>query len=178
MPQASVQELRAHKGLSMTKIITVAGKEGLKELEGSVKKGANGYLLRPISATDLYRTIHAQIEPHPRLSPRLKVIFKVNVTSGQSARSTYATAMSEQGVFIRTLKPLPIGTTVKLGLDLPSARPIIVQGEVIYSIPEDTEKLTEPGMGIRFLDLDKDLQEGLRKFIDEQIAGESGYESL
>lgn len=178
MPQASVQELRAHKGLSMTKIITVAGKDGLKELEGSVKKGANGYLARPISATDLYRTIHAQIEPHPRLSPRLKVIFKVNVTSGQSARSTYATAMSEQGVFIRTLKPLPIGTTVKLGLDLPSARPIIVEGEVIYSIPEDTEKLAEPGMGIRFLDLAKDLQEGLRKFIDEQIAGESGYESL
>lgn len=178
MPRASVQELRGQRGLSMTKIITVAEKDGLKELEGSLKKGANGYLVRPISATGLYRTIHAQIEPHPRFSPRLKVIFKVSVTSGHSARSTYATAISEQGVFIRTLKPLPVGTVLKLGLDLPSARPITVDGEVIYSIPEDTEKLAEPGMGVRFLDLAKDLQESLRRFIDEQITGESGYESL
>lgn len=178
LPHASVGEMRANKALSMTKIITVSEKEKLKELEGSMKKGASGYLVRPITATALYRTIHGQIEPHPRLSPRLKVIFKVNITSGHTARSTFATAMSEQGLFIRTLKPLPVGTTVKLALDLPSARPITVTGDVIYIIPEDTEKLAEPGMGIRFIDLEKDLQEGLRKFIDEQIAGESGYEYL
>lgn len=177
-PQASVEELRANKALSMTKIITVSDKEKLSELEASMKKGANGYLVRPIGATALYRLIHSQIEPHPRQAPRLKVIFKVNVTSGQTARSTFATAMSEQGVFIRTVKPLQVGTRVKLALDLPSARPITVDGEVIYSIPEDTEKLAEPGMGIRFIDIEKDLQEGLRKFIDEQITGESGFEYL
>lgn len=178
MPQASSEALRTNKTLSMTKIITVAEKDKLTELEGSLKKGANGYLVRPIGATALYRTIHGQIEPHPRQAPRLKVIFKVNITSGNTARATFATAMSEQGIFVRTVKPLEVGTKVKLALDLPSARPIAVDGEVIYSIPEDTEKLAEPGMGIKFIDIAKDLQEGLRRFIDEQITGESGYEYL
>lgn len=178
MPQVSVEFLRSRGTLSMTKIITVAEKERASELEASLGKGADGYLVRPVGATALYRTIHAQIEPHPRLTPRLKVIFKVAVTSGQSSRSTYATAISEQGVFIRTLKPLPVGAQVRLALDLPSERPIQVDGEVIYTVPEETERLSEPGMGVKFIGIDSDLQAGLRKFIDEQITGESGYEYL
>lgn len=168
-----LEALRANRSLAIMKVVMVGEGSQVKELEALTSKGANAYLARPIGPTELYQSIHAQIEPHPRKVPRIKVIFKATVVAGSSGRSTYATAISEQGVFIRTLKPMQAGTIVRVTLDLPTPKPLVFEGEVIYSVAQDIEKMAEPGMGIRFINIDSELKMGLRRFVEEQLMGEA-----
>lgn len=176
--QTALQAVRGNSSLGIIKVITISDKAGQQELEATIARGANGYLIRPLTPTELYRTIHKHIEPHPRQVPRLNVIFRATVFTGTTGRSLFATVISELGVFVRTLKPLPKGSLIKLSLDLPSAKPIVLEGEVIYVVGPERVAVEEPGMGIKFVSLDKEIQTGLRRFIDEHLTGGVGMDAL
>ncbi|MBI1912969.1 MAG: response regulator [Deltaproteobacteria bacterium] len=176
--QNCLEKLRSTKMYSIIKIVMVGDRSEKANLEKSVKKGAEGYITRPISATELYRTVHNLVELHPRQIPRLRVIFKTTIFVGNTGRSSFATRISEQGAFIHSLNPLPVNTKIKLALDLPSEKPLTLDGEVIYVVKPGQEKYIEPGMGIRFLNLDREIQLGLRKFIEDQLTGEFDSEML
>ncbi|HBG46986.1 MAG TPA: hypothetical protein DDW94_08355 [Deltaproteobacteria bacterium] len=175
--QPCLEALRANRSLGIMKIITVAEKERAAELEASLKKGACAFATRPVSPTELYRTIQKEIEPRPRQFLRIKVLFKATVITGTTGRVSFATALSEQGAFIRTMKPLPVGSRLKVSLELPTPKPLVLDAEVLYTLAQGPEKLVDPGMGLRFVDMSAEIQAGLRRFVEEQILGE-GWEGL
>lgn len=169
--QTCLERIKSDHKLSIIKVIMTAEKNDEKSLE-TIGKGADGRIMRPVMPTGLYREIHRLIEPHPREIPRLRVLFKVVVASGSFTKAYFATMLSEKGVFIRTLNALPVGENVRLSLDLPSAKPVAFEGNVIYGIKKTTEEISEPGMGIRFINIDPDMQMKLRRFIEDQLTGE------
>lgn len=175
--QPIIEAMKANRSLAVMKIITVGDRARQKELDLSIKRGANAYVARPISPTELYRTIQKHIEPKPRNFLRIKVLFKSTVISGTTGRTSFATALSEQGIFIRTLKPFPVGTRVKVALELPSPEPIVLDAEVLYTVLPEPDRLTDPGMGLKFVDMSSDIQAGMRKFIEDQLMGE-GWEGV
>lgn len=71
-------------------------------------------------------------------------------------RYRYTRDISRGGVFIQTAKPKPSGSNVVLVLEPAGQNPVSIQGEVVTSItPEEgAARQLQPGMGIRFLDLD------------------------
>lgn len=175
--QPGLESMRANRSLAIMKIISVGEKARLTDLEASISRGANAYVTRPISPTELYRTLQKHLEPRPRHFLRIRVLFKTTVISGTTGRASFATALSEQGIFIRTLKPFPAGTRVKVSLDLPSPKPIVLDAEVLYAIAPEPDRLTDPGMGLKFVDMASEIQAGMRKFIEEQLMGE-GWEGI
>lgn len=169
--QTCIEKIRSDRRLSNIKVIVALERADEKYVD-TLGKDADAYIFRPVSPTELYRDIHKLIEPHPREIPRLRVLFRTVITAGGTTKAYFATAISEKGIFIRTLKALPAGTRVRMTLDLPSPKPVVFDGEVLYELKRGKDDLNEPGMGIKFLDLSDETRSGLRKFIEDQLAGE------
>lgn len=120
--------IRSNPNLNMIKVITMSDEGDRPALEDSMTKGANGFVTLPVSPTKLYAAIEKLGESRARKVPRLRLIFSATVTDGTATRKAFATVLSENGVFIRTTKPFPKDTKIKVHLDLPSARPIHLDG--------------------------------------------------
>jgi CheY-like chemotaxis protein len=161
--------LRSNKGLDIIDVVAMGEEKDKDLLDESLKEGANAKIVRPISPTRLYRVIEDLMQTTKREVPRLRVIFRATIFTEKVRRETFATAISENGVFIRTMNPLERGTSLRLSLDLPSAKPIELDGEVIYGVQYNSEKFIEPGMGIRFLNIPEKILMGIRKFVEEQL---------
>ena len=83
-----------------------------------------------------------------RQSVRAPIELKVDYKKLNSFFADYTKNISKGGTFIKTKKPLPIGTRFLFKLTVPQREaPFELLGEVVWS-QGDTE---EPGMGIRFI---------------------------
>ena len=79
----------------------------------------------------------------------------------------WATNISHGGLFINTRKPLPVGTVVKLIIQLPSVEfPFDIAGRVTRVTEFDNHANMVPGMGVEFTSVD----EARRKEIDAFVA--------
>jgi type IV pilus assembly protein PilZ len=86
----------------------------------------------------------SEVRQHARAPIELKVDYK----KLNSFFADYTKNISKGGTFIKTKKPLPIGTRFLFKLTVPQREaPFELLGEVVWS-KSDGE---EPGMGIRFI---------------------------
>lgn len=170
--------LRSDSLFKMIRVVAVADGNDRKLLEESLKRGANAYLVRHLDPVSLYSTVQTLTETRPRRVPRLRVIFKVLLHTGEERRIKFATMISEQGVFIRTVDPLHAGTATRLTLELPSESPLTLDGEVIYSRACDKDAFLEPGMGIKFVNLTDKLKKEIKNFIEDQLSVDIDRETL
>jgi type IV pilus assembly protein PilZ len=86
--------------------------------------------------------------PDARKEPRAPIELKVDYKKLNSFFADYTKNISKGGTFIKTKKPLPIGTQFLFKLTVPQrGEPFELLGEVVWS-QNDGE---EPGMGIRFI---------------------------
>jgi type IV pilus assembly protein PilZ len=94
---------------------------------------------------------------------RVEVTWSVDCETEDTFLYASITNISELGIFVRTLDPLPVGTTLTLRF-APAAcdAPFVVRGSVQWVNPLDAVRETpNPGMGIRFVDLSPEDRERL-----------------
>ena len=93
-----------------------------------------------------------------RAEPRLPVALRVRLAARNEAELAEHRVLnlSRGGLFIRTDNPKPIGTVVRLVLELADGSVAIrAVGEVRYvALPQSHDPSVIPGMGVRFLELD------------------------
>ena len=70
----------------------------------------------------------------------------------------YVANLHELGVFVRTDRPLPIGTRVAIGF---AGSDMVLPGEVVWINPVRNDDNPNPGMGVMFLDLAPEERERL-----------------
>lgn len=150
-------------------VVVMGEKSDAKVLEECLKNGAATYIVKPINPTPLYCAIQKLTEKKPRENLRVRIIFKTTILYQNFKRVSFASNLSEAGVFIRSLQPIPVGTKVSLSMDLPSKNPIELEGVVVNIIAFNKERFIEPGICIQFVNIDKNIQLGLRKFVEEQL---------
>jgi type IV pilus assembly protein PilZ len=97
-----------------------------------------------------------------RQSERVTVTWAVDYGSGDTFLYSYITNISAMGIFIYSKVPLPIGMRLTLRFAPPGEEPFDLVGEVAWVNPyrECGENLN-PGMGVRFMDLDLAMRERL-----------------
>lgn len=90
----------------------------------------------------------------------------------------YTKNICKGGTFIRTSKPLDIGTRFVFKLYIPKLdEPLRIQGEVKWVVePEDAndEDGEGPGMGIRFIYRDDSEREGLEALVEKLMVDSLG----
>jgi uncharacterized protein (TIGR02266 family) len=88
----------------------------------------------------------------------------VNFRQGDNYLYCRSSNVSELGIFLVSADPLPPGTILELEFKQPGSRhPIRVKGEVRWI--ELGAGGAEPGMGIQFIDISKEVQVQVRSLI-------------
>lgn len=107
--------------------------------------------------------------PDGRVHFRAPIELKVDYKKLNSFFADYTKNISKGGTFIKTKKPLPIGTRFLFKLSVPHRdQPFELLGEVVWSKGDGDE----PGMGIRFI-YGSDNQRGEFEAIVEQLMADS-----
>lgn len=92
-----------------------------------------------------------------RSEARHAVHLEVDCASGDTFLYAYITDISSMGIFIRTDKPLPVGTSLELGFTPPPSgnkgdpppKRLELTGEVVWNTTGQ-QTPDNPGMGVRF----------------------------
>lgn len=95
---------------------------------------------------------------HPMSRP-----VKVSCRSWEQFRTLYTRDISRGGMFLRTDKPLEIGTSVTLSLELPDAQLLELEAEVAHIAGPGAT--TGEGMGIRFLNMSPSIKAKVEQYM-------------
>jgi uncharacterized protein (TIGR02266 family) len=102
-----------------------------------------------------------------RRAVRLQHELPVAYRSVGSFITDWATNISQGGLFINTRKPLPVGTMVKLIIQLPGTGfPFDIAGRVTRIAEWDNRVNVAPGMAIEFTDIDGGKLERIQSFVE------------
>jgi len=140
--------------------------------------GCAAYLHKPVEPDILYRTLQSASESIPRVNIRLQTSLKVVIGDdsavGGAKRAEVATAISEGGLFIRTLYPQPSNTLTPLRIFM-GGREVRATAVVLYSYALGEGPFEEPGMGMKFVEISDADRSAIRKFISEQLTGDLAH---
>ena len=98
---------------------------------------------------------------------RVLVDLEVDYRSDDTFLFAYITDISAMGIFVRTVTPEPPGTRLNLRFCPAGMGVLECEGEVIWINPYrpgDRENIN-PGMGVRFVDLDYTQRDRLRQLV-------------
>jgi uncharacterized protein (TIGR02266 family) len=134
--------------------------------------GCAAWFNKDVEPDTLYQKLQALIESTPRqhirLSTSVKVIVGDGTAMGGSARTEYASAISEGGLYVRTQYPQPQNavTPVRIMLD---GGEVQAKAVVLYSYAKNEGPYKEPGMGLKFVEVSDQHRRLIRQFIKELL---------
>jgi len=99
---------------------------------------------------------------------RVPVSLRISYRAGDTRREEYLTTLGENGLFIASSDPLPVGTRIELeGYPVSGGRPFVAGGEVVWSgKPEDK---AGAGMGIKFVELLDEQKRLIHAIVDDTV---------
>lgn len=167
---------RMHRSLQLKSvpvvILTANTDPGMKDT--CLRAGCADYVAKPFEPDTLYQSIQSASESSPRRNIRLVTSFTVIVgeqNKGNNTRTEYATAISEGGIYIRTLYPLEINAVRPLILCI-NDRKLSVKAVVLYTYLTGQGPYGDPGMGLKFIEITDNDRLFLREFINRQVTHE------
>jgi len=92
----------------------------------------------------------------------------------------YTKNLSKGGMFIKTTRPLEIGSRCQFSLSLPAlAEPVLLEGEVAWILgPQDAQKRgADPGMGIRFVFAEETARRDFERLVERLMEESLGAEA-
>ena len=120
-------------------------------------------------------------ENERRRELRAPIELKVEYKRLNTFFHDYTKNISKGGTFIRTDKPLEVGTVFLFKLVLPAQDdPMTLRGEVRWVVkegqplPPEAAPGHEPGMGIRFVYDDPNQQRMLERLVEKMMVGSLG----
>jgi len=114
--------------------------------------------------------------PHDRrTAPRGPIRLRVDYERMNAFFADYTKNISKGGTFIKTSRPLPVGTRFLFALAVPAlSEPVTLDGEVTWVLtPETADAGQDPGMGIRFVfgsaEQRKDFEASVERLMEESL---------
>src|SRR5258708_25238634 len=123
------------------------------------------------------------VPPSPedlRQSPRAPLRLRVDYERMNSFFADYTKNISKGGTFIKTARPLPIGSRCQFSFTLPAlSEPLVLDGEVtwIQPVAEAEAGGGEPGMGVKFVFKDAGAQREFEEPVERVMAESLGAEA-
>ena len=107
------------------------------------------------------------------MSELLRIL--VDYSNSEAYLFDYSTDLSKGGIFVKTDRPLPVGTKVQLKFTFPDSIELFeTTGEVMWindpkKYPKNQEKNDLVGMGVRFINLAARNKKLIEDFIKKQL---------
>ena len=113
-----------------------------------------------------YRKLPVQKEV--RSEPRISLAFRVRYTTPEGQHfEGRAGGIGGGGMFIESLAPLPVGTTLAMEFSLPEkpAEWLPTRGVVAWVCPKADHYTFSPGMGVRFTEVSPEIRERIIELV-------------
>jgi type IV pilus assembly protein PilZ len=111
-----------------------------------------------------------------RSSVRAPIRLRVDYERMNSFFADYTSNISKGGTFIKTARPLAIGTRCQFSFTLPAlSDPLVLEGEVTWVLPPEAAQARneDPGMGIRFVFASaaarRDFEELVERMLEDSL---------
>ena len=112
-----------------------------------------------------------------RASVRVPTRIGLSFASVGQVRQCLMTDLSRGGVFIRTDRPVDMGTRLELNIRISDKDTIIkVQAEVVTHNVGPNFATQERGMGLRFLDMDPDTEKQIEELYESSVRNAAGHD--
>ncbi|MEK6743454.1 MAG: PilZ domain-containing protein [Nitrospirota bacterium] len=146
--------------------------------ESLLPEGWAAVVSKPIvDIAQLYDVLR-QLSEEPRKTPRVPVRMRVEIQERVPQQYLSAVNISEGGMYLRTHEPLSENTVLHLLFTLPLDPDIIqVAGTVVRAARLGAILETEPGMGLRFVDIPEDTKNRIRNFVQWSLIGDLEWDT-
>jgi len=115
------------------------------------------------------------LEESGRTGDRQPIELKVEYKRLNAFFADYTRNISNGGTFIKTDKPLPIGTEFTFKLQVPKLDDTLtIAGEVRWIVSPEEDEGEDAGMGIRFVYADDEERQGVVRLIEELMVDSLG----
>jgi CheY-like chemotaxis protein len=173
---AALKVIKKDRRFSDIPVIMVSAHFEQQAFDECMALGGAGFLTKPINLHALHQLLRECITyPNDMKRKNLRVVYGNKIMAGYAGRQLayYAVTLSEQGIYLRTQNPLPVGTQMNVHLELQDGQTLAAQGEVIYHkhVFSDIGVL-DPGMAIKFNGLSIRDAEALKAHIMHVLAGD------
>jgi uncharacterized protein (TIGR02266 family) len=162
-----VRRAKAQHDLAGVPILALASGGRAAEHAAAVRAGADDVLAKPLERMALVESVARFLAPEGRRGlPRAPLEAPVRWWSG--AREARATArnVSRGGLFVEGETLLPVASELRLELSLPEAREAVTATACVVW-RRSRRASPSPGMGVRFLDLDRASARALAHHVRE-----------
>ncbi len=173
---SGLRQIKADSGLSHIPVIMISTDMSQETIALCRELGCFDYLPKPIKVDMLHDAVQRSFFSPSRPNRRhIRTTFnkKVAVIYEDKTYEFYAETLSEGGVYVRTEKPLPVGSDVWVVLHLDSNLSKRFRGKVIYAKEQfgDLSNVS-PGMGIQFNELSHQEYREMNNFLKSLVAGD------
>jgi uncharacterized protein (TIGR02266 family) len=136
-------------------------------------RGCAAILTKPLDLAIVYGVL-GRLSGQPRSTFRAPAKMRVEIQEQDAPEKVLTSVnISEGGLYLRTLDPLPGGTVLQVKFTLPhDTEAIACTVEVVRALPLGTRLEAEPGMGLRFIDLSGDNLGRIRNYIQWEMMGD------
>ena len=141
-------------------------------LEARLRKGAIAGVMRaPLNAEEVFQVIQKVIEKGTRRNIRISTALPAVSADEAGGMEGYITVLSQFGLFFRTLTPRPAGSRMHVKFSLWD-RGISLEATVLYGVTFEEGPFSEPGMGMKFVQIAAEDSALVRAFILEHFRGD------
>ena len=169
----TLQQLRNDKNLTDTPVMMISGHAG--HAEECFATGCTDFLTKPINISHLHTALQKCQKKRQGMRKHLRAPFNRTVKYIFNGKpfDSYAITLSEGGIFLHTIKPLPLRSRIEIDIPLGKKESMLLCGEVIYTMDRSRGKLTLiPGMAICFDACETGIRERLSHEVKQLLAGD------
>lgn len=170
--RSAIAHLRNDPAVKDLPLVVFMTSESPVTSESLLSLGCSAVLTKPLDLAMVYGVL-ARLSGQPRTTPRVSVKMRVEIEEGTPEKVLTSVNLSEGGLYLRTLSPLPEGTVLHIKFTLPhDTVPIELTAVVVRTLQLGTQLEAEPGMGLRFLDIPENITLRIRNFVQWEMMGD------
>lgn len=152
--------------------LVVIGDEPDADTKQSLRAaGVERALFAPYDESALRFAVNAAVcagfDGDPRVEMRIPTTLHGRTYAGTRRRDVLVSTLSAQGAYLETPHPDPVGSLVRVEIDLPG-QALFARAVVRYTPDPESSSGLPPGMGVVFQDLPEPEQSRLRAYIHTQ----------
>ena len=175
--QPAIKRLRSDPALKDLPLVVFKTDDNPIASESLLAQGCSAVLTKPLDLTILYGVLQ-RLTGQPRSTPRITVKMRVEIREGTPENTLTCINLSEGGMYLRTLTPLLEGTIIHVNFTLPhDTEAIELSAEVVRTLPLAIQLDTDPGMGLRFVDIPGSIAERIRNFVQWEMMSDLEWKS-
>jgi uncharacterized protein (TIGR02266 family) len=162
---ALCQAIKADPIYGTTKVVLLAVTDA--ERERAVRAGADDVLPKPLDRVILLDTARRLLSEAPRGLPRIPLAQPAQMRTQRAAWDGLARNLSRGGVFVESTRLVEPWSEVEFEMRLPETHDRLASvAQVIWT--RDARPRHTPGMGLRFLALDRRTERALSAWVEER----------